>query len=81
MNRQPKSKLAVAITAALELEPNHPLFRDAKAIVEQACAGSNTSKGSREQLGQVAAATWTRWKRRCGLEVKVTNPGGSHVSQ
>ena len=80
MKRQPKNKLAVAITAALNLEPNHTLFRDAKTIVEQACASCRTSKGAREEMGQVAAATWTRWKRRCGLKVKVTNPGGSHAS-
>jgi hypothetical protein len=81
MQRQPKSKVAVAITAALELEPTHALFREAQRQVEATCAIATTSKEACELMGGVAPATWCRWKRRIGLEVKQTNPGRQHAGQ
>ena len=70
----------MAITAALELEADHPLFKEAKTLVERARVGGRPDKVARASIGGVAAATWCRWKRRCGLEVKVTNPGGQHAT-
>lgn len=79
MSRQPKSKLSLAITAALELPDEHPMCEQAKSQVTAAALSAKTDKEARESLGGVAAGTWVRWKRRVGLEVKLTNPGGHHV--
>lgn len=78
MQRQPHSKQAAAITAALELEPGHRLFREAKRLVEETSAIASTTKEACELMGGIAHGTWIRWKHRIGLEVKRTKPGRQH---
>lgn len=75
MPRKPKGTLAKAISAALALPDTHPLFYDARSIVRDALVEGGSDQRARELLGEVAPATWIRWKRRIGLEIKVTNPG------
>jgi len=79
MPRQTRSNLASAISYALKLQPQHPLFVVAKGIVIQANDTCDTSKEARAQIGDISPHTWTSWKRRIGLEVKVTNPGGKRA--
>jgi hypothetical protein len=72
--RSKKSPLAVAITAALELDPTVELYSVAAHMVSRAEANSTTSKRAREWLGGVSHSTFCRWKRKLGLEVRVTRP-------
>jgi len=81
MARQPKSKITVAFTAALQLPPDNPMHILARQAILEACTTHSTSQDIRAALGGITESTWVRWKRQLGLDVQTTRPARFRTKQ